>query len=302
MYYWSFSEFLNLIELRSQTWCIADLRSSGGFHIPRSEAVLFYAVLEGSTRLSIGIGPSEVLSAGDIVIIISGEAHAIRSSTCRTAVKLDLVANGEYLDEPASLVTGVGAHECRLLCGRLKPRWPGGKRPSGSPRMLRTTVADSCVDVARLVDLAGSSGGSALLTRMATLIFINAFRDDTTSQAIFNTFGLSEPIARAVRFIETHPFTNWTVANLANKVGMSRSNFATRFVADVGKTPMAYVAAERMKHASAFLEQTDMKVAEIADRVGYRSLAAFSHRFVAHFGMTPGELRNRKRESAPRSH
>jgi hypothetical protein len=45
------SEFLNLLDLRGQTWCFVDVRSSGGFSMPPGDGVLFYAVVQGSFRL-----------------------------------------------------------------------------------------------------------------------------------------------------------------------------------------------------------------------------------------------------------
>lgn len=293
---WSFSEYLNLIELRSQTWCVADLAASGGFRIPHSEGVLFYAVLEGASRLSWGAGQVTTLRAGDIALVLSGDSHSIRCQESGPLDVLKFLADGEYADAPMHFGIGKGALECRVLCGRLKARWPSAKRPAGLPAILQTTAEKSCVDIAALVKAANASGGTSIMTRAAMLIFTSAFRANPASEAIFRESGLREPIAQAIQFIETHPFTEWTVARLANKVGMGRSNFALRFTEDVGRTPMTYVTEERMKHAAAFLERTDLKVAEIADRIGYRSESAFSHRFQVHFGLTPGAMRSQQQK------
>ena len=299
---WSLSEYLNLIELRSQTWCIVDLASSGGFRIPHSEGVLFYAVLEGSARLYSGAGQATALKAGDIAIVLSGTSHSMRPQESGSQQVLSFLADGEYADAPINFSIGQGLKQCRLLCGRLKARWPGAKRPSALPAVLRTTASESCIDIPALVRKASTTGGTAILTRAAMLIFVTTFRTDPCSEIIFRNAGLREPIAQAIQFIETHPFTDWTVARLAAKVGMGRSNFALRFTEDLGKTPMAFVTDERMKHAESFLKRTDLKVAEIADRIGYRSESAFSHRFYAHFGMTPGTMRSQqrsKRQASP---
>lgn len=292
---WSLSEYLNLIELRSQTWCIVDLAASGGFRIPHSEGVLFYAVLEGSARLYSGAGQTTALEAGDIAIVLSGAAHSVRSQETGSQQVLSFLADGEYADAPMHFSIGQGEKQCRLLCGRLKARWPGAKPPAALPPVLRTTARESCVDLPALVKKASISGGTAILTRAAMLIFVTTFRHDPCSDIIFRSAGLREPIAQAIQFIETHPFTEWTVARLAAKVGMGRSNFALRFTEDLGKTPMTFVTDERMKHAARFLKRTDLKVAEIAERIGYRSESAFSHRFCAHFGMTPGAMRSQQR-------
>lgn len=292
---WSLSEYLNLIELRSQTWCIANLASSGGFRIPRSEGVLFYAVLDGSARLSSSAGQTTTMNAGDIAIVLSGDSHAVRRQEGGSLQILQFLADGEYADAPIQFAIGHGTTESRVLCGRLKARWPGAKRPSGLPPIMRTTATEACTDLAALVQKATTTGGTSILTRAAMLIFVTTFRTDPCSEVIFRNAGLREPIAQAIQFIETHPFTDWTVASLAAKVGMGRSNFALRFSEYVGKSPMTFLTDERMKHAAAFLQRTDLKVAEIADRIGYRSESAFSHRFNAHFGITPGAMRNQRR-------
>jgi AraC-like DNA-binding protein len=292
--YWSFSEYLNLIELRSQTWCIVNMASDNGIRIPHSEAVLFYAVIEGSARLTRSVNETTTLQAGDIAIVASGEGHALRTSQSSVMSVPKFLNDGDYVDTPIHISVGRGAPVARVLCGRLKPRWPGARRPRGMPSLLGMTSDEMFLDLPRVVETATAAGGCAMLTKLAMLIFVEAFRSHPESAAIFRDSRLCEPIAQALQFIETHPFTEWTVARLASKVGMGRSSFATRFAIDVGKTPMTFVTEERMKHAAGLLERTDLKVAEIADQIGYRSESAFSHRFFVHFGMTPGEMRSRK--------
>ena len=98
-----------------------------------------------------------------------------------------------------------------------------------------------------------------------------------------------------------HPFQKWTVEILAKKVGMGRSNFAARFTAQTGKTPIDTLTEERMKHAAEFLAKTNLKIAEVSERVGYRSEAAFHNRFTSFFGVSPGKLRRQRREYQPQA-
>jgi transcriptional regulator GlxA family with amidase domain len=78
---------------------------------------------------------------------------------------------------------------------------------------------------------------------------------------------------------------------------MGRSNFAARFVAEVGRTPIEVVTEERMKLAAKLLQESELKIAEISERSGYRSEAAFSRRFTAHFGTSPGKMRSEWRRT-----
>ena len=288
---WSLSEFLNLIELRSQCWAFIDLATSGGFSLPHSDAVAFYAVIEGSVKFACAsIEPTE-LSTGEIIMVLSGDAHALRGDSSGATKVCDFLNNGEHVDAPPTISFGRGRPLARVICGRLKVRWPSGKRSSLMPAILRLHSAHGGIDFGALATAAQGSGGTAILTRAAMLALTVALRDHPNCEQIFNHSSSYDRIARAVQFIETHPFSNWTVESLAKKVGMGRSNLAARFVSEIGKTPNVVLTEQRMKHAALFLERTDLKISEISARIGYRSEAAFSRRFSNYFGMSPGKMR-----------
>jgi AraC-like DNA-binding protein len=296
---WSLSEFLNLVELRSQTWCFVDLAVEAGFSVPHGEEIYFYYSLEGMASIAgTSNGPVD-LRAGDVVMVLSGEAHALRTRKKSTVANLPFLVSGEYADAPPTFQLGEGSRATRVLAGRLKVRWPGGQHPRSIAAVLRLQTGDGVVNLERLLREASGGGGTALLTRAATLLFVSAFRENAHCRSAFQEFDLLDPVFRAQQYMETHPFQQWTVEILAHKVGMGRSNFATRFAEHVGRTPMEFLSEERMKHAALFLEKTDMKIAEIGGRVGYRSEAAFIRRFASQFGVTPGESRRLHRQPAP---
>lgn len=55
--------------------------------------------------------------------------------------------------------------------------------------------------------------------------------------------GLKDPIVGgAIALIHSQPGNHWTVQQLAERMTMSPSRFAARFVAATGESPMAYVA------------------------------------------------------------
>lgn len=294
---WSSSEFLNLVELRSQTWCFVGLGPASGFCIPHNEAIYFYTVLEGTGHIAGVADETLELSAGDIVMVLSGEAHAFRNHKKGITEPLEFLRSGEYADAPPTFTLGQGRPATRLLASRLKVRWPGGQHPHAIPSVLRLRSDDDLVNFPMLLNKASGSGAMALLTRAASLLFVSAFRDQPQCRSAFQEFSRHDPVSRAQQYIQTHPFDPWTVEILACKVGMGRSNFATRFAREVGRTPMEFLFEERMKHAALFLEKSDMKVAEIGKRIGYDSEAAFARRFRSYFGIPPGELRKRSREA-----
>jgi transcriptional regulator GlxA family with amidase domain len=51
----------------------------------------------------------------------------------------------------------------------------------------------------------------------------------------------------------------------------------------------------RMKHGAVLLQTTDLRVAEVAQRVGYRQAAQFAKAFRRHHGISPTGLRRGRR-------
>jgi AraC-like DNA-binding protein len=138
-------------------------------------------------------------------------------------------------------------------------------------------------------------GGEAVLTRLADIIVIQAIRAwiEGDPAAEVGWFGaLRDPqIGRAITLIHRNPGRDWTVASLARELNMSRSSFAARFTALVGEPAMAYLTRWRMQIAMAALRDEPTTVAQLADRLGYHSEAAFARMFKRHTGMPPGSVR-----------
>jgi AraC-like DNA-binding protein len=95
--------------------------------------------------------------------------------------------------------------------------------------------------------------------------------------------------------IHRDPSSNWTVAALADSVGMSRSAFSARFTQLVGEPAMRYAVRWKMQAALTQLQETDASLLELALRLGYDSDAAFSRAFKRIVGVTPGAARRHAR-------
>jgi AraC-like DNA-binding protein len=80
---------------------------------------------------------------------------------------------------------------------------------------------------------------------------------------------------------------------------MSRSAFAARFTQLVGEPAMHYVTRWRMHMALTWLKENAAPVAELSQRLGYESEAAFSRAFKRYIGVSPGAAR-RARDTATR--
>ena len=300
------SGLLSGVDLSGQSWCYSDITAQSGFSVPPSEAVLFHAVLHGSARIAHANGDVAVLGRGDAVMVLSGEAHALRTSPEANAGTHEFLREEHAVDIPPTVKVGKGdTVEARVLSGRLRASWPAEVNRSSLPTLLRVGLGEGGPLAALLTpDALGLSGmgagAAAQLTQLASLLLVAGLRADPGCRRLFSPLS-RDPIAEAVGLIEAEPSANWTVERLARSVGMGRSNFAAHFTQTVGRAPMELVAEKRMEHAAALLRQGNLKIAEIGEMAGYSSEAAFSRRFTRHFGISPSQMRQRVQmsEGAP---
>jgi AraC-like DNA-binding protein len=80
---------------------------------------------------------------------------------------------------------------------------------------------------------------------------------------------------------------NW----LADELGLNRSSLSRVFHKKLGLTIIDYIIACRMQHALFLLKETEMNVAEIAEKCGYRHADYFSKAFRKSMGKSPREYR-----------
>jgi len=98
-------------------------------------------------------------------------------------------------------------------------------------------------------------------------------------------------IERALELLDRDLSKYWTVERLARAVGLSRPVFARQFVRMLELSPMRYLARRRLEVAAHLLQHTNATLAEVAERVGYRSEFAFGRAFKQQHGLPPGAFR-----------
>lgn len=102
-----------------------------------------------------------------------------------------------------------------------------------------------------------------------------------------------DPVAGdALRALHAEPAAPWTVAALAERIGVSRSTLAKRFTELVGEPPLTYLTRWRMTLAADLLvDRKTATIAEIARAVGYSDPFGFSAAFKRVRGVNPSEYR-----------
>jgi AraC-like DNA-binding protein len=161
--------------------------------------------------------------------------------------------------------------------------------------------------LARIIDLIKDEcaddrqGRTLILERLLEVMLIESLRWHTTSQEAIPAgllAGLRDPaIADALRAMHSEVRHGWTVAELAKRVGKSRSAFAARFAETVGCGPLEYLSRWRMSLAMDALCHGAMSLDRLADEIGYQSASAFSTAFRKRIGLPPGEFARARRQA-----
>jgi AraC-like DNA-binding protein len=208
------------------------------------------------------------------------------------------------------LSTGGGSASAAVIAGRFSfdetyGRQFTGLLPSlilirgGQPHML--PLQRTLELLASEVDASKSSsepGSELAVRRLADLLLIQALRahiaatESVESERTGWLHALSDAqIGAALNSMHKRIEHPWTVASLASEAGMSRSAFAQRFKELMSESPVEYLTRWRMYRGSDLLRESDRKVADVAQAVGYDSDGAFHKAFKRVLGVAPGEYR-----------
>jgi AraC family transcriptional activator FtrA len=100
-----------------------------------------------------------------------------------------------------------------------------------------------------------------------------------------------ESLAPVLEWATTRLDTPLTVGRLAERAGVSSRTLARRFTEQLGTSPGQWLLDQRLDVTRVLLEQTNLPVEAIANRVGLASAVNLRRRFRAHLGTTPGAYR-----------
>ena len=85
------------------------------------------------------------------------------------------------------------------------------------------------------------------------------------------------------------------VKELASQLGLQREQLSRAFLAKTGTPLSNFFTSMRLEEAKRILEETDLPVTVLPDRVGFENERTFLRFFKRETGMRPGEYRERAR-------
>lgn len=295
--------------MRTHTALYARIEGSApwGVAFVRGRAARFGLVVRGRCWLTVEGEPPALLGAGDCYVIARGAQYALQDDPASpTKYCFDALREHKHRvvhhgggGEAATVITGwfmfdsVGAKPLF----DLMPHMILTRVDDDRSQLIQTTLQLLAFETARR-----EMGTSIVVSRLADILFIQAIRAyaESAGEEAGGWLGALGDGRLAPVFSAVHGRVDhgWTVEELAQLAGMSRSAFAARFRARVGLTPLDYVARWRMFRAGAMLRRDQGSVAEIAYKVGYENESAFAKAFKRITGVTPGTYRRSGGEAA----
>jgi AraC-like DNA-binding protein len=282
--------------------------------------VTWYAPMQGRCYLEVDGGLRAEIGVGDVALVLG---RPLRYASAEGVPVVPFLSSWHDQQLP-----DMGPKVERR--GPVRFTWPQGPRPAGAVVDRMMTVALLVEDVAQSPVLAvlpplivlradepettawlaplarfvedelraPKAGYNAVARQQAGTTFIALLRQyvlHSGSDRASWMRGMADPmIGHALELLHAAPAEDWSLAKLAGACGLSRSNFAKRFHQLVGQPPMTYLASVRL-HAAARLLVEGCRVAEAAERVGYRSEWAFRQAFTRQFGLAPLRYRQSRR-------
>lgn len=297
------TEILQGLRLEGLEYGQRPLVGSWGFSFPQKSHAYFHFVSGAACWLQLPSGEWLELSEGDAILLPRGDAHVLarRPDTnaqshppfvCRplSAERLDTAV--DHSGQTSLLFYGsmrfnldISHPLLRVMPDVLQAKHLLGNEPAA----LHLLDAMAREMTTRRV---GAAGMVARLADVLAAQIIRSWVEHGCADASGWIAAVRHPqIGRVLAAIHGDPERNWTLEDLAEVMGASRSGFAAKFLSLVGETPVRYLAAVRMQLARQWIIHDDARISEVAQRLHYESEASFSRSFKRVLGVPPSTYR-----------
>lgn len=113
------------------------------------------------------------------------------------------------------------------------------------------------------------------------------------SRSLDEQKGKSKKVVAAVQYIKEHYNEKLTVASIADSIYLAPTYLCLLFKKELGKTINDFIEETRIEKSKEFLKNTEMKLNEISQLVGYKNANYFSAVFKKITGQYPSDYRRK---------
>jgi AraC-like DNA-binding protein len=280
------------------------LTAPWGVSVPAGSA-LVCSVIGGKCWLTgSGVENPKPVSAGDLILLSPAGNHQLQDHLESPVVSIcDLLNPSDGEDPPFSVDSCSGTQT--QLSGSFLEFGGAESHPlySALPPSLHFALGDRTSEIDGILQAierelsARLPGKQAIVRRLVEVLYAQVTRlylGTAGPMAVGVIRGMMhQELAAALSRIHSQPDRPWTVESLADHALMSRSSFSAAFSDVLGVPPLQYLREHRMRIASRLLQESPLGLKEIASRIGYQSVSAFSKAFKRFSGLAPVDYRRR---------
>jgi AraC-like DNA-binding protein len=173
--------------------------------------------------------------------------------------------------------------------------FPGVDLFSDCPRMLELPAPPEFEPLMEIFDYTNPQTHCQHALQAGTLIYSMLLRmmEHYDTQDFWKPLALRK-YSTVTDFLQQNGNALMTVSDLAAEMKVSRENFTRHFIADTGITPKQLIDRFVIRRCLSLIQQ-GASFKEIALRMGFRDVFAFSRYFKRNIGISPGEWRTRRK-------
>ncbi len=302
------SDVLSLLKPRSYMSGGFDAGGKWSIQYPQHQGIKCYAVVSGQCWLSVeGVPDAARLETGDCFLLPRGRPFRLASDMTLTPVDALTIYSTARNGGIASCNGGgdfflVGGHfilcgnHAGILLGMLPPIVH--IRKESDKAALRWSLERMMQELRER-----QPGGFLVAQHLAHMMLVQALRlhlAEGSRGGVGWLFALADKqMGAAISSMHDDPAHRWTLQELAERAGMSRSTFALKFKETVGAAPLEYLTRWRMLLAGDRLTNSSDAISVIARSLGYESESAFSTAFKRVMDCSPRQYGRGRNPASP---
>ena len=261
---------------------------------------------QGGLRIATDAG-LELIDQADLIIVPGWKGAEVpvppllldklRSAHARGA-RLASICSGAFVLAATGLLDGerIATHwRYAETLGRLHPRCQVDAQVLYVDAGAILTSAGSAAGIDLMLHIVRGDFGTEAANSVARRLVMPPHRNGGQAQFIERPVPASHHgrLSDLLVRVRADPGSDWSIGRLADLAAMSPRTLLRRFEETTGLAPGEWVVSVRIEEARRLLETTRFSIEDIAEQVGFGTIATLRHHFQARFGIAPREYRQR---------
>lgn len=290
--------------LRRRVLALRELPDEVALRFPCDKSIGLHVVVQGPMHVHAPtLDAPLALASGDIAVMARGCDHALSVSASLAGLRPQTIGESTATAGGGSAVIS-GAFQMwnaplHPFFAELPPWFVlrAGERPRLGALALTTGLIEE--EFRR-----EEAGADTIVHALLDVVFTYALREIAKqrgeSQAGWSHAVRDAQVRRTLTLMHEDCAHAWTLEELAQRAGLSRTALAERFRDAMGDTPLSHLRTLRMQRAMKLLAESERNLETVATEVGYQDAFSFSKVFKRTVGVSPKAFR--QRNAADRSH